>query len=195
MRPFNEEISGIEWALRSAGYPMETEIEGLGDLTKPRITEQDKLRGIRLGKAKIGSGEDKFLRFIIVSFDWTCPRFMWQEIQMYKYLETNSQSTMHRITKMDIDKMCNEYVSDEAKDNLKRLIKCYNNTPTEENWRRLKANVPEGLILTARCITNYAQLKTMYAQRKHHKNVEWREFCHWIEELPMARELGVCGNE
>ena len=43
--------------------------------------------------------------------------------------------------------------------------------------------------------TNYRQLKTIYAQRRTHRLPEWREFCAWVETLPMAKELILPGAE
>ena len=33
------------------------------------------------------------------------------------------------------------------------------------------------------------ELKIIYAQRRSHRLPEWREFCAWVESLPMAKEL------
>ena len=58
-----------------------------------------------------------------------------------------------------------------------------------ESYLIVLYNIPTGFELTARMTTNYRQLKTIYFQRKSHKLPEWREFCHWIETLPMFKEL------
>ena len=36
---------------------------------------------------------------------------------------------------------------------------------------------------------NYQCLRNMYFQRKTHRLPEWHEFCSWIEQLPLAKEL------
>ena len=36
---------------------------------------------------------------------------------------------------------------------------------------------------------NYEVLSHIYHDRKNHKLDEWRDFCHWIETLPYAKEL------
>ena len=54
---------------------------------------------------------------------------------------------------------------------------------------------PCGFKLTAGMTTNYRQLKTIYAQRRTHRLPEWREFCAWVETLPMAKELILPGAE
>ena len=48
---------------------------------------------------------------------------------------------------------------------------------------------PAGFELTARLTTNYRCLRNIYRQRKNHRLPEWREFCKWVELLPMAKEF------
>lgn len=192
--PRNWNVYGIDSACIGAGYSMCATVAPRTD-----ITEKDYKRGERLGRTPIGAGEDKFLRFIVVAFDWELPRYMWQEVDTYHFLERNSQSTMHRITEMNIETACSPYTTAHVTDMTKYRIKCYKQAQTREQkeiaWLELKANIPEGLMLTSRVTTNYATLKTIYKQRKYHKNPEWRVFCRWIEMLPRARQFGVCGKE
>jgi hypothetical protein len=65
----------------------------------------------------------------------------------------------------------------------------YRMDPSEENFRALKAAVPEGLMLTARISTNYQQLRTIFTQRCHHRLPQWQEFCEWIRGLPYGKQL------
>jgi hypothetical protein len=101
---------------------------------------------------------------------------------------------MHRITKMDIDKQCNEYVSPMIIEVVKLFVDQYNDDPTPENYLRVLYNIPTGFRLTARMTTNYRQLKTIYSQRKDHRLPEWRAFCAWITTLPLAKQL-IIGEE
>lgn len=192
--PRNVSVCGIDAACIGAGYSMLPTVS-----LRDTATERDYKRGEGLGHTQIGVGEDKFLRFIHVDFDWELPRYMWQEVDTYHFMERNSQSTMHRILEMDIEKACSPYTTAHVTDMTKYRIKCYRRAETSEQreiaWLELKANIPEGLMLTSRVATNYATLKTIYKQRKHHKNPEWRVFCKWVEMLPMARKFGVCGKE
>lgn len=186
---------GMTEALIGAGYPMQTEVgEMPDDLT---VDEYIKLirRGKRLGNSPHGHGDDKFLRQIIVGFDVQAPRYWWQEFDTYTFTVKNSQSTMHRGTKMQLKKRMGENTTKEAVDLLYKLANEYNNDQTEENFLKYKANLPEGFMITARVVTSYAQLKTIYYQRKHHRLPEWRAFCHWIETLPNAIAFGVCGKK
>ena len=50
-------------------------------------------------------------------------------------------------------------------------------------------NIPSGFKLTAKMVTNYRQLKTIYDQRKNHRLPEWHGVCKWIETLPYMKEF------
>jgi len=148
---------------------------------------------------------DNALTGIRVSFDIKYPQYWSMEFQRYHFADiVTSSSKMHRLLKMDIDKACNEYVTQETKDNLKAYIKDYNDTVSlyehsvnMENarnavykaWMKVISNCPMGLELFMRVSTNYKQLQTIYHQRKNHKLKEWHTFCKMIESLPYFKEL------
>ena len=44
-------------------------------------------------------------------------------------------------------------------------------------------------------VTNYQQLKTIYAQRLNHRLPEWRAFCQQLEELPHSEWITGEKNE
>ena len=179
----NVNIYGLEESIAASGYPMSTEIMNLVDLKK--ASEKDYQRANKLGSTPIGSGHDQFLTSIIVQFDLTFPLKAWVELQRYHFIDfCSSMSTMHRISKMDLNKSCNQYVDKKILDLLQELIYNYNENPTNENFYKLIYNIPSGFEYTARLTTNYRQLKTIYSQRKNHRLPDWRIFCDWIEELP-----------
>jgi hypothetical protein len=72
---------------------------------------------------------------------------------------------------------------------MKELVAEYLENPTPENYLRVLYSNPCGFRITARMTTNYRCLRNIYKQRKNHRLPEWREFCAWIETLPMAKEL------
>ena len=124
---------------------------------------------------------------IVVQFDLTFTVKAWVEAERYHFLDfVSSQSTMHRITSMDIDEQCIDYVRRETIELVEKLVAEYKDAPTPERYLAVLYNVPVGLRLTARMTTNYRQLKTIYQQRKNHRLPEWRAFCAWIETLPRA---------
>ena len=181
----NVNIYGLEESVVASGYPMSTKIINLVDLKK--AGEKEYKRANKLANAPIGSGHDQFLTSIIVQFDLTFSLKAWVELQRYHFIDfCSSMSTMHKISKMDLNKSCNQYVDKKIFDLLQELIYNYNENPTNENFYKLIYNIPSGFEYTARLTTNYRQLKTIYSQRKNHRLPDWHIFCHWIEELPYS---------
>lgn len=197
----NVHVYGLENAVRGSKFPMATDIESLNSDIVDRTRS--------LGKSKIGSGHDNFLNGIIVQFDVTFTVKAWTEAERYHWFDfISSQSTMHRITKFDLDKAYIKYVDPriieimkekvseynklvEGKPNdaaAKQLIKVYNDLLAEKYLEILYSN-PCGFKLTAAMTTNYRELKTMYHQRKNHRLPEWKTFCKQVEELPHFKEL------
>lgn len=179
----NVNIYGLEESVAASSYPMSTEIMNLIDLKKCGL--KDYKRADKLAAAPLGSGHDQFLTSIIVQFDLTFPLKTWVELQRYHFIDfCSSMSTMHRITKMNLSKSCNQYVDKKILDILENFIYNYNENPTDENFLKVIYNIPSGFEYTARLTTNYRQLKTIYSQRKNHRLPDWHIFCHWIEGLP-----------
>ena len=207
MKVENVKIYDLEESLVASGYPMRTDTESKD------LEDKDVNRGKKLVDAtKTGNGAHaQFLTGIRVNFDLTCSNKMWVEAERYRFLEfVSSQSTMHRITKFNLDKAYNEYVDPRIIEIMKEKVEAYNDYCLEisgglipqdqkiieeiENKKKkmyleiLYSN-PSGFELTARMTTNYRCLKNIYIQRKNHRLPEWREFCKWIETLPYFEEL------
>lgn len=188
----NVNVYGLSDSIKASKYPYATSTE---DLTSFPIPVTPKLFGCGLGE-----GHDQALTGIIIQFDLTLPVKVWTEAQRYHFFDfVSSMSTMHRITKFDLNNAYNEYVDPAIIELMKEKVAEYNNlTDTEERDKKyleiLYSN-PCGFKLTARMTTNYRQLKTIYYQRKNHRLPEWRLFCEWIETLPMFRELVLGGNK
>ena len=178
----NVKVYGLEDSVRASKYPMATDIESCTEDITDRVRS--------LGRSEVGSGHDNYLNGIIVQFDLTFTIKAWTEAERYHFFDfVSSQSTMHRIPQFDPDKQCIEYVTDNTRNEIKRLLDEYNADKSNENYLKLLYNVPTGFCLTARMTTNYRQLKTMYYQRKNHRLPEWRTFCDWILSLPYFEEL------
>lgn len=183
----NVKVYGLENSFRVAKFPMQTDTDKCTDDITDRI--------ILLASAPKGSGHDNFLKGIVVQFDLSFTVKAWTEAERYHWFDiVSSQSSMHRIAKMDYTECFCEYVTENTKTEMERLRKQYNEDPTLDNYLYLLYNCPTGLILTAGMTTNYQQLKTIYAQRKTHRLPEWIEFCKWIETLPYS-ELITGGKE
>ena len=188
---FNVSVTNLRESLIRAGYPMQTVVnEDMDDDSTPM--EVLLRRGNSLGNSPHSHGDDKFLRMIHVDFDVCAPRYWITEFATYHWTVMNSQSTMHRLTKMNIKDLCNDSVDPRTIAIAQEYIDAYIANPSEKALVAMKSNVPEGLRLTVGVSTNYAQLKTMMYQRKDHRLPEWRAFCQWITTLPCAVDLGVC---
>lgn len=170
-------------------------------LTPPEYTDEEfeksLPRAIQLANTKNGSGHQTFLSGIRVSFDLKYPNYISPELQRYHWIDiVTSSSKMHRLTKMDMDACFNEYVTQNSINQMKQLIKQYNENPTYERFMYVISNCPQGVELFMRVSTNYLQLKTIYHQRKTHKLKEdWGNFCKGIRTLPYAQELIIGLNE
>lgn len=184
----NTKVYGLDESIIRAKYPKSVDTSTLNsDVTKGILA---------LSNCEKGTGHDQWLTGVIVQFDLTYTIKAWVEAERYTWLDfVSSQSTMHKIAQFDIDQQCNEYVTAATIAEVNRLKDIYINDPTPENYLYLLYNVPVGFKLTAGMTTNYRQLKTIYAQRRTHRLPEWREFCAWVETLPMFKELCLKGGD
>lgn len=182
----NVKVFGLEDSIRASKYPMAPDINICND----NIT--DTVRN--LGSCKAGSGHDQFLTGIIVQFDLTFSVKAWTEAERYHFFDfVSSQSTMHCITKFDLDKSYDEYVDQRIVEIMKEKVADFNKETEPvmrgQKYLEILYSNPCGFRLTARMTTNYRQLKTIYYQRKSHLLPEWREFCEFVETLPYFEEL------
>ena len=189
----NARVYGLDESIIASGYPMQIETFNMDEID---LIDKDYKRSRHLGNAVAGSGHDCFLKGIIVQFDLQVPEYIWRQLDRYHFIDyISSQSKMHRITRIDLDSVCNRYVYDEVKEILKSIIDKYEaETDTDkkkELFNEIIANTPAGLMLTARMTTNYLQLKSIINQRSNHKMQEWKYLCDWFKTLPMFEEL-VC---
>lgn len=200
----NVKVYGLKDSIRRAKFPMSVDINSLSTDITPGIQ--------KLAQAERGSGHDNWLKGVIVQFDLTFTNKAWPEAERYHWLDfVSSQSTMHRITKFDLDKAYIHYVDKRIIDVVKEKVIEYNELCSRslpatcdelerleeqkrEKYLEVLYNNPAGFKLTAGMTTNYLQLKTIYAQRRTHRLPEWRVFCKWIETLPMS-ELITGGKQ
>lgn len=181
----NVKVYGLEESIRRAKFPMAVDTDSLNcELTK----------GIKaLAQSNAGEGHDQWLSSVIVQFDLTCSVKMWTEFQRYHFFDfTSSQSTMHRIARFNLDEQYDSHVDPRIIAIMKEKVEEYNqllqneSSGASEKYLEILYSNPCGFKLTAGITTNYRQFKTMYKQRKNHRLPEWREFCKWIETLPMS---------
>ena len=201
MRLENVKVYDLEESMIASGYPMRTE------LNEDVISEKVIRRCMNLTKASNGNGaHGQWLTGVRVAFDLTCTNKMWVEAERYRFLEfVSSQSTMHRITKFNLDNQYCEYVDPRVIEIMKEKVDAYNNfsefalseTETAEERMEKKKKLylevlytnPAGFELTARLTTNYRCLLNIYIQRHDHRLPEWREFCKELLKLPFFIQL------
>lgn len=184
----NIKVYGIENAIRGSKFPMATDVNSVDS----EIVERTK----KLGQSPVGAAHDQFLTGCLVQFDLTFTVKAWTEAERYHFFDfISSQSTMHRISKFDLDNQYIEYVDPRMIEIMNELKDKYNETKDKEDYLRLLYSNPCGFKLTAAMTTNYRQLKTIYYQRKNHKLPEWKCFCEQIEQLPYFKELVLGDND
>ena len=192
----NVQVYGFEDAVKGAKYSYAIDTNA--------VTEEVTKTTVSLANSKAGSGHDQFMTGIIVQFDLTFSNKAWVEAERYKFLNfISSQSTMHRITKFNLDEAYMEYVDPRIIEIMKEKTKAYNDLQAEmtkaknegkdvkemmdklnQLYLELLYSNPAGFKLTAKMTTNYRALKTIYHQRKDHRLPEWRAFCEWVKTLP-----------
>ena len=181
----NVHVYGLEEAVRGSKYPMAT------DLNKP--TDEITKTVISLAQSGTGEGHDQFLTGITVQFDLCFTNKAWVEAERYRFLYfVSSQSTMHRMTRFDLDNQYIEYVDPRMVEIMKEKVAEYNallkedktNPELPKKYLEILYSNPAGFKITAKMTTNYRQLKTIYQQRRHHRLPEWQAFCDWCETLP-----------
>lgn len=192
MKIDNVRIYDLDESIVASGYPMRTKAEIIP------MKDADLKRAQKLAAASVkdNSAHGQFLTGIRVAFDLTFSNKAWVEAERYRFLEfVSSCSTMHRITKFNLDEQYNEYVDKRVIKIMKEKVQEYNNfedkttDAAKRKYLEILYTNPAGFELTARMTTNYRCLKNIYMQRKNHRLPEWQLFCQWIETLPYAKEL------
>lgn len=196
----NVQVYGLDKAMIASSNSYRTEIKNNDE----KADEKDLKRAFMLGSTKVGEGHDQFLTGIVVEFDLYAPLYMWKQLQRYKFLDfVSSQSTMHTLTKFNIEDQCVEETDRIILNRYNDLIvnyfaakesQLYTKEDLDRYWRCLIASLPCGFVLGATMVTNYRSLKNMYLQRKNHRLKEWHDFCNWCESLPYFKELILNNN-
>ena len=200
----NYRVYDLEETLVASGYAMIEEY----DVSKIRSDVYDLeflddknnkhyKRALKLAKAPLNSGHVSFAKGIVVNMDITFTNKAWIEFQRYHFADIiTGMSTMHRISKFDLDKAFNEYVSDGIIFLLKDLQEVYKENPTKENYLKLLYSTPAGLLMTGRVTTNYLQLMNIWSQRHNHRLPEWRQLCdELVEKLPLFKEFLIANSQ
>jgi hypothetical protein len=112
---------------------------------------------------KRGDEHSKAIRGLIVYAEINAPRYWWQEMDTYRIGtdRLSSESTMH----------------------------IQGRGMSEEELLKMKSDLTEGTMQKRVQVFSYQTLRRIYFQRRSHRLPHWREFCQWIESLPLASEL------
>lgn len=176
----------------------------------PEFDLGDNDHTLMLKLAKAGRDHRKYLRMMPVYVRITAPLYWWKEFDTYKVgTVANSCSTMHKIAEKEfvIDDFSNEHLDLDNYDLLKQTISRLNRyreiyinggmveysdcgrqifePKNKRIWWQMIQLLPSSYNQTRNVMLNYEVLANIYASRQGHKLDEWREFCKWIETIPM----------
>ena len=198
----NYRVYDLEETLVASGYAMIEEYDEdkvideqnviiLSQNTDDFNTNKHYKRATKLAKAPLNSGHVSFAKGIVVNMDITFTNKAWIEMQRYHFIDIiTGMSTMHRISKFDLDSAFNQYTDPVIISRLKELQEVYLETKDKEDYLKLLYSTPSGLEMTGRVTTNYLQLMNIYSQRRTHRLPEWRIFCkELLEKLPLFYEF------
>lgn len=200
----NFRVYDLEETLISSGYAMIVEYDEQhcieqANLLKEEITDENRhyTRALKLLKAPLNSGHCSFAKGIVVNMDITFTNKAWIEFQRYHFADIiTGMSTMHRISKFDLEAAFNEYTDSVIIERLKELQQVYNETKSKEDYLKLLYSTPAGLKMTGRISTNYLQLMNIWSQRHNHRLPEWRQFCdELIVKLPLFKEFLIANGQ
>lgn len=203
----NYKVYDLEETLVASGYAM------IEDYTEDKVVDEQNTiilsqnteefnankhvkRALKLSKAPLNSGHVSFAKGIVVNMDITFTNKAWIEFQRYHFADIiTGMSTMHRISKFDLDEAFNEYVDPQIIERLKELQETYLATKDKEDYLKLLYSTPAGLEMTGRVTTNYLQLMNMWQQRHNHRLPEWQIFCQeLVDKLPLFKEFLIANG-
>lgn len=194
-------IGGARFAKKSLGKSDSYEDSGHVGVNDLKLARQ-------LAYNPPASAHDKFLQQISLSVDVQLPRYMWQEFDTYRIgVSKQSESTMQTLTKDDLGEedfeldaawYASNFVENKATDaynefmaNRKIILFLKQEEDISETECReaLKACLPETFLQWRRVHLNYAVLKTIYFQRKTHRNKQWQGFLNYMKQATPYSDL------
>ncbi len=150
---------------------------------------------LALSLIKGGGAHRKFLRQIMVWWDITIPRAIWQELDTYKVSTVrNSCSTMHKLGSRDLEGCDFEggEITNAQLDLINRLGEAYRVNKTASNLHSLKMHLPESFLQKATYSFSYETALKMWFDRHGHRMPEWSGpggICEWIARLPYMQSF------
>ena len=109
-----------------------------------------------------------------------------------KYKDDDLQYYKHRVdlsdTIRELNLLRSLYLAADEKNkanNLSEAERKYTAAQKKKFWWMMIQPLPSSYNQTRNIMMNYEVLANIYWSRKDHKLYEWREFCKWIESLPL----------
>ncbi|MCD8089296.1 MAG: hypothetical protein LUD81_01480 [Clostridiales bacterium] len=206
---FPEAICGMRNPMNSWDKSDTACIDG-DDSNVMEVGENDYNLMMKLSAA--GPVHGKFKRMITVYTDITAPLYWWKEYDTYKVgTVANSCSTMHKIHEKEftVEDFSREHLSGMTTglwtnadgtvyytspcDFLQIICNVLNNyrdkfikTQNKDYWWQMIQLLPSSYNQKRTVMLNYEVLTNIYIYRKDHKLDEWKDFCKWIEDLPLS---------
>lgn len=149
-----------------------------------------------------GTVHSKFARYIVITMDITASFDFWKEYDTYRIATvSNSQSTMHTITKhpitienfstADLREIDISYIQTSIIPYLNGVIDDESLSTLEKTRILSKLNLL-GFEQKRTVQLNYEVLHNMYVWRKNHKLYEWRYFMNeYVAKLPYFKEFYI----
>ena len=154
-----------------------------------------------------GTEHRKFMRFIDVWMTVKAPIYWWKEADTYHFMDRNSCSTMHTITKkwFEMTDFAVEHLNGEAIPAMNKMIWTLNRLREEwfeaegdrkkEIWYSIIQLLPSSYLQQSTIKFNYETAANIYRQRKNHKLDEWHIFCDTLECLPYFKDITGIGGD
>jgi hypothetical protein len=145
--------------------------------------------------AKAGGSHAKWMRQVMVCVDINAPLYWWKEMDQYKFIVTNSESTMHTIQRKPMTKELfsldtpderYNFMEESILECLEKLREIFLKTKDRSVWKYLIELLPSGWMQKRTTTLNYATIANAYHDRKGHRLSEWQEFREWAESLPYS---------
>jgi hypothetical protein len=197
MKIENIRVFGFEPAFRGMRNPKNSWHKSDSDFYKPSICFQYAVHAdvvmpeypcigsedMQLARSLImgGTEERKFLRQIMVWFDITIPRYVWQELDTYKVATVRmSCGTMYDLGNRDLDQSDFQHpvyvLTLEHINELGRLLReaKEEHEGIRQARQMLKNELPEGFLQKATYTLNYETALNIILQRENHRLPEWR---------------------
>jgi hypothetical protein len=174
--------------------------ENITCLEYPAIGPND----LQLASNLVNAGPDhrKFMRQIMIWWDITIPRYIWQELDTFKVATVrNSCSTMHKLGSRDLEPsdFQDEDVDLDVLRRQNEMGLAYRNKVSFEGYEgnkllaHMKRRLPEAFLQTATYSFSYETALHIYLSRLDHRMSEWQVICSYILSLPYFKNfIPVC---